>query len=234
MSIKNFDAIYRESITHVKDENSFWVRGKLLKYNKNSLGMVDNRTKLRFAMVWIITSKMFDNIVILLIFINSILLGIKDYTDTEDLSEKNRIINYFEPFFTYSFLTECICKVIGQGFMAGKNTYLSEAWNWLDFTVVITSLLESLPGMDGVKVLRTFRLLRPLRSLATMPSMKVLIGTLISSISQLSGIMGLAFFFFAIFSILGISLLDGKTHWRCYMTPEPDSNGIWEYDKTDR
>jgi len=33
--------------------------------------------------------------------------------------------------------------------------------------------------------------------------------------------MGLAFFFFAIFSILGISLLDGKTHWRCYEGHQP-------------
>ena len=115
----------------------------------------------------------------------------------------------------------------------GQNAYLSEAWNWLDFIVVVTSLLENLPGMDGVRGLRTFRLFRPLRSLATMPSMKLLIGTLMSSLSQLSGIMGLAFFFFAIFSILGISLLDGKTHWRCYLTPEPDVNGLWELDPED-
>ena len=46
--------------------------------------------------------------------------------------------------------------------------------------------------------------------------------------------MGLAFFFFAIFSILGISLLDGKTHWRCYMTRAPDpEDGTWELDKED-
>jgi len=183
MSLSNFNAIYEESLTHVHDDKSFWVHGKLVKYNKESLGLLDNKTKLRFGMAWIINSKWFDNIVIFLIMVNSILLGMKDYTDANDTSDRNRFINIFEPLFTYSFLTECICKVVAQGFIMGKTTYLSEAWNWLDFTVVVTSLLESLPGMDGVKVLRTFRLLRPLRSLATMPSMKVLIGTLISSIS---------------------------------------------------
>ena len=115
----------------------------------------------------------------------------------------------------------------------GNSSYLSEAWNWLDFIVVVTSLLENLPGMDGVRGLRTFRLFRPLRSMVKLPSMKLLIGTLMSSLSQLSGIMGLALFFFAIFSILGISLLDGKSHWRCYLTAKPDEDGIWELDPAD-
>ena len=112
----------------------------------------------------------------------------------------------------------------------GNNSYLSEAWNWLDFIVVVTSLLEQLPGMNGVSGLRTFRLFRPLRSLTTMPSMKLLIGTLMASVAQLGGIMGLASFFFAIFAILGISLLDGKTHWRCYETQEPLADGTWIFD----
>jgi hypothetical protein len=179
MSFKNFNLIYNESLKRIHDERSFYVHDKFVKYNKNSLGIFENKTKVRFAMAWVVNSKWFDNTVITLIIINSILLGMKDYTDPNDKTEMNKIINYFEPLFTYSFLTECVCKVIAQGFIIGKNTYMSEAWNWLDFTVVVTSLLESLPGMDGVKVLRTFRLLRPLRSLATMPSMKVLIGTLI-------------------------------------------------------
>lgn len=69
--------------------------------------------------------------------------------------------------------------------------------------------------------LRTFRLLRPLRSLTTMPSMKILIETLLSSVAQLGGIMGLAVFFFLIFAILGVSLWDGRVHYRCYETKWP-------------
>ena len=115
----------------------------------------------------------------------------------------------------------------------GSNSYLTEAWNWLDFIVVVTALLEFLPGMAGVSPLRTFRLFRPLRSLTTMPSMKLLVGTLMASVSQLGGIMGLASFFFSIFAVLGISLLNGKTHYRCYKTQEPNSDGFWEFDPTD-
>ena len=46
--------------------------------------------------------------------------------------------------------------------------------------------------------------------------------------------MGLAFFFFMIFAILGVSLLDGRTHWRCYQTELPDINGVWKLVESDR
>ena len=47
--------------------------------------------------------------------------------------------------------------------------------------------------------------------------------------------MGLAVFFFMIFAILGVSLLDGRTHWRCYTTELPDPiTGIWEPVKDDK
>lgn len=47
--------------------------------------------------------------------------------------------------------------------------------------------------------------------------------------------MGLAFFFLMIFAILGVSLLDGRTHYRCYVTEFPDeTTGVWEYVKADK
>ena len=65
-----------------------------MRYSKNSLAILNNKTKLRFALVWIITSKWFDRLIMLLIIINSILLGIKDYTvgDNDDAVPRNKII----------------------------------------------------------------------------------------------------------------------------------------------
>ena len=65
-----------------------------MRYSKNSLPILNNKTKLRFALVWIITSKWFDRLIMLLIIINSILLGIKDYTvgDNDDAVPRNKII----------------------------------------------------------------------------------------------------------------------------------------------
>ena len=110
-----------KSLTHINinDEQSFYVHGKIVKYNKNTFGILHNRTKLRFAMVWIIQSKWFDRLVILLILVNSIVLGMKDYIDDQDKTPMNRMINQIEPLFTYSFLLECICKILAQGFIMG-------------------------------------------------------------------------------------------------------------------
>jgi hypothetical protein len=112
----------------------------------------------------------------------------------------------------FVFLGECISKVLAMGLILGNKCYLRDAWNWLDFMVVVTSLLTELPAMQNMSGLRTFRLFRPLRSLTTMPSMKLLIGTLLSSVSHLGGILGLAMFFFMIFAILGVSLFNGTIH----------------------
>lgn len=116
-----------------------------------------------------------------MIIINSLLLGIKDYKDFENKTTINQFVEGCEPAFTYIFLFECCAKIIGMGFLFERKTYLSDSWNQLDFTVVVTSMLDKIPSMKNVSGLRTFRLFRPLRSLQTMPSMKLLIGTLLKS-----------------------------------------------------
>jgi len=111
-----------------------------------------------------------------------------------------------------------------MGFFIGKGAYLKDAWNWLDFIVVVSSLLEQY--ISNVSGLRTFRLFRPLRSLNNVKSMQILVETLFRSMMSLGGIMGLAIFFFTIFSILGIAQWKGLTHFRCRLTEFPE-NGDW-------
>lgn len=217
---------YQEAIIKVKDSRTFYVHGKLVKFSKTSLGMFDNKSKFRWYSVWLVCSKEFDRFILFMIMLNSAFLGIKDYTDTANASAINQFVESSEPFFTYVFLFECGAKIVAYGFILGSNSYLSEPWNWLDFIVVVTSLLQQIPDMKNMSGLRTFRLFRPLRSLNTMPSMRLLIGTLFSSVKQLGGILGLAMFFFMIFAILGVSLWDGKIHYRCYATDKP-VNGTW-------
>jgi len=39
---------------------------------------------------------------------------------------------------TVIFIMEFACKVIAQGFIFGENSYIDDAWNKLDFIVVVT------------------------------------------------------------------------------------------------
>ena len=84
-----FMAMYEEHSHKVKDEYSFYVHGDYKRFSKNSLGILNNKTKLRFFLVWVASSKWFEYMIISLILLNSAFLGIKDYTDKENVSEIN-------------------------------------------------------------------------------------------------------------------------------------------------
>ena len=154
------------------------------------------------------------------------LLGIIDYENPDSDIWRNRIVHSCEPFFTAAFTLEAMLKIVSMGFIMHKKSYLRDAWNWLDFVVVITSLLSILPGVGNVSGIRTFRLFRPLRSFTSMPSMKTLIATILSSLVQLGEILILFGIVFFIFSILGVSLWSGDIHYRCRVTKEP-VDGVW-------
>jgi len=132
-------------------------------------------------MVKIITHKFFDRFIIFLIALNSIMLGIRDYTN--DDAPVNLLVDGSDQVFVIFFALECISKIMGMGFIVDPGSYLRDAWNWLDFIVVVSSLLTEIPALQSVSGMRTFRLLRPLRSLTTMPSMKILISTLLASVA---------------------------------------------------
>lgn len=76
-----------------------------------------------------------------------------DYTDTKANVWRNNIVTYSEPFFTSVFTLEAILKIIAFGLIFGKNTYLKDPWNWIDFLVVITSLISLSPIIGNVSVI---------------------------------------------------------------------------------
>ena len=139
-----FNHTYHEAVSMLQpgDEHSFYVHKKFVKFSKNSLGVLENKTKFRWALVWMTTSKFFDRLIICLIMLNSLFLAIKDYTDEDNVTSINQFVEQSEPFFTYIFLFECVSKILAQGWFLGKNSYLDDSWNWLDFIVVVSSLLQ--------------------------------------------------------------------------------------------
>jgi hypothetical protein len=154
-------------------------------------------------------NKWFDRSVIFLIGLNSLMLGLIDYTWVDDGNQtdmplSNSITEKSEILFTLFFTFECCVKILSMGIIVDNKSYLRDGWNWLDFIVVITAILSIFPGFGNVSALRTFRLFRPLRSLSAIPSMKILVNTLLNSVSQLSNILILDTFFIFTFAIFGL------------------------------
>ena len=108
--------------------------------------------------------------------------------------------------FSIIFITEATVKIIAMGFVFHKKSYLREAWNVLDFFIVVVSIIGFLPiegGADSLKALRTFRILRPLRSVNKLPAMKAQISAMLDSIPGLMRVFFFIIFIFTIFAIFG-------------------------------
>lgn len=160
-------------------------------------------------------NKWFDRFVTLCIILNSIALATKDYSinyDSKKESRWNDILEKIDIGFSVVFLLECIIKVIAMGFVVHKEAYLREAWNCLDFSIVLVSIASFMPGIDpsSLKVLRTARILRPLRSLNQLESMRNLIQTFIASIPGLLNVCMFMVFVFMIFAIISINFFVGQ------------------------
>lgn len=69
------------------------------------------------------------------------------------------------------FALEMTIKMVAMG-MCGKNTYLADSWNRLDFFIVLAGLLEYVMHVENLNLtaIRTIRVLRPLRAINRIPS----------------------------------------------------------------
>eukprot|EP00903_Cladosiphon_okamuranus_P009702 g9229.t2 len=221
-----------------KGENAsgavFEVHGKHLVYSRNSLFLFGEGNRVRLACVRTITHPWFERLILLLILFNSIVLALVDWSvidedpNSEDVGEplaegswRNTLLYETEIFFTVLFTMEFVLKVVAQGFILGRGAYLRDAWNIIDFLVVVTALLANIPGMPTTSAIRVFRVLRPLRSISALPGLQHLVVSLLRSVPQLLSVVVLLLFIFIVFGIFGIQILAGKQHSRCRLTPYP-------------
>lgn len=107
--------------------------------------------KLRTGLVSVMVNKWFDRLITLCIILNSLLLASKEYEMNYDVgykSEWNEILDKIDMGFSLIFLAECIIKVTSMGFIFHKKAYMRDAWNIMDFFIVIISVVSFTPGVD--------------------------------------------------------------------------------------
>ncbi|XP_056326058.1 voltage-dependent T-type calcium channel subunit alpha-1G [Danio aesculapii] len=183
-----------------------------------SLYLFPPESRFRVTCNKIITHKMFDHVVLVIIFLNCITIAME--RPRIDPSSAERIFltlsNYI---FTAIFVTEMTIKVVALGFCFGEKTYLKSSWNILDGMLVMISVIDILVSMisnSGTKilgmlrVLRLLRTLRPLRVISRAPGLKLVVETLMSSLKPIGNIVVICCAFFIIFGILGVQLFKGK------------------------
>merc|ERR1712054_77451 len=113
-----------------------------------------------------------------------------------------------------------VVKMLALGVFQGGaergEAYFVSAWNRFDFVIVVTGLIDFLPGVEGgsLRALRTFRVLRPLRAINKFPKLRVLVKLLLDTIPMLSAVGMLCFFIFFVFGIVAVQFWAGIMHQR--------------------
>lgn len=81
-----------------------------------------------------------------MICISTITLALETPLDNPK-GDKIRILGYIDLFMTVSFTFEAVVKIIAAGFLlAGKDSYIRQPWNILDFVIVFSALLGIIAG----------------------------------------------------------------------------------------
>jgi hypothetical protein len=201
-----------------------------------------------------IISKIFEGVILTLIVLSSITLAL-DNPMADPESSMVIFMSYVDNCFTILFTIEAMIKIIAMGFLfnngelrsKGISPYIRDAWNVLDFIVVVSSLLDfivamqshiaaanaslgdsvstgdsgKLESLQSLKALRALRALRPLRMISRNPGMKLIVNALIASLPSMTNVTIVCFLAVLLFAILGVGFYKG-TFGRCVGT-DPES-----------
>uniref|UniRef100_A0A8C8HTI6 Voltage-dependent T-type calcium channel subunit alpha n=1 Tax=Oncorhynchus tshawytscha TaxID=74940 RepID=A0A8C8HTI6_ONCTS len=183
-----------------------------------SLYILPPDSRFRMACNKIITHKMFDHIVLVIIFLNCITIAM-ERPRIDPYSVERIFLTLSNYIFTAIFVAEMTVKVAALGWLFGDKAYLRSSWNILDGILVMISAIDILvslvsnssPKILGMlRVLRLLRTLRPLRVISRAPGLKLVVETLMSSLKPIGNIVVICCAFFIIFGILGVQLFKGK------------------------
>ncbi|CAF3628000.1 unnamed protein product [Rotaria socialis] len=156
----------------------------------------------------ILTHPLFSTMVMITILTNCVFMTLKNAPE----------IN--EYIFTILYTTEALTKCIARGFILEKYTFLRDAWNWLDFIVIVLAYITFFINLGKVAVLRTFRVLRALKTVAVVPGLKTIVNALIQSFIALRDVGVLSSFILSIFALIGLQLYMGALRQKCVPTFE--------------
>ena len=185
--------------------NSYRDKYCCLKFRKTVMTI---RVVINMIAYKIIKNPLFEGVSLFVIAANSITMALEDPLSTD----KSAFEMMADEIFLILYTIEMALKILGYGFICGKGAYIKDAWNILDFTIVMSAYLEILladpnadasEGGSGLAALRSFRVLRPLRTISGIEGLRIIVSSIISAMPLLFNTILVPMFFFIIFSIAG-------------------------------
>ena len=135
--VHNPQETYKENSISNEKENEILFTG----YVPVAFKYFTQSSQPRYFCLQLITSPWFERVSMFIILINCITLGM--YQPCEDnpcVSRKCVILKYLDHAIYVFFTVEMSIKIMAMGF-TGKNTYMAETWNRLDFFIVFAGYI---------------------------------------------------------------------------------------------
>jgi hypothetical protein len=187
-----------------------WANIQLMAYSHKPLVYMEQSediSALRNALIALTNHPFFDNFIMAVILLNSLILGVQYYGMSQDVLDVFEVINSS---FMVIFTVEAIVKLIAM-----KRAYFRDSWNVFDFTVVVITLIvlaiSAIPdtGIDmasQASLLRLLRILRVLRIIKKAKHLQMICETVVEAAPGMASLGALYVLFTFTFSIIGVSL----------------------------
>jgi voltage-dependent calcium channel N type alpha-1B len=201
--IVTFNELGEAELTEDIDKNQKSCIDYVIQAKPMEVYVPEETTGVRYHVWRLVTSPPFENFIMLLIVLNTVLLMMKyhgaplEYTDL--LSDCNLV-------FTCLFTFECVMKLSSFGYQP----YFKDSWNTFDFITVAGSIIDA-TQLVNVGFLRLFRAARLIKLLRRSVSIRILLFTFVQSIKALPYVMMLMVMLFFIYAIVGMQLF-GNIH----------------------
>lgn len=143
---------------------------------------------------WFTSSALFNNCILVLIVLSSILVGIETYVIG---TPAGNLIDFVQDIILWIFVGEQVLKIAACGNRPWE--YFRQGWNLFDLAIIVICFLPL--DTQFATVFRLARLLRTLRMVTVLPRLQVLVGALLKSVPSLGYIgvlLGLHFYVYAV------------------------------------
>ena len=154
------------------------------------------RTKLKIFF----ESGFFQNFIVTVIILNSVLIGAE--TSPAVMDSIGPYIDFFDLVILVLFTIEIILKIFVY-----RLSFFKNSWNLFDFGIVAISIV---PAAGSFAVFRALRIIRTLRLLKSIPGLRLIIESLLKSIPSIGWITVLLAIVYYTFSVIGVNIFGNQ------------------------
>ncbi len=158
-----------------------------------------NKKRMRNKIKKIVEHPVFQNFILTVIILNSLLLGVMTYP--EIMTRFGYSLNLISNICIVIFTVEIMLRLCAYG-----RKFFTDGWNNFDFIIVAISLVPTGGAFSSLRVFRILRALRALRLITHLEKLRVIVQAIIDSIPNVAWASVLLLVIFYIFSIMGTTL----------------------------